>query len=268
MNLACEAMSPNHKDSDNANSDHIMIVGTDVSDSHIAALNGRLLEENRSLSENLIRAEENERHRIAGELHDLFGQDLSSIRNFTLLIKNHLKECRPDCEGPLRDVDEYISDIDQIASSLQEVIRSMLARLWPEALDNVGLVGAIQDLLDNFKKQNPGISLYAHYDFNEELLTSEQSIYIYRIISECLTNVGRHADATEVAVNVSIKDDDYLEILVEDDGVGFRPERLPFDRYGIRGMKERVRALGGHCIIKSTPKGGTTVHAVIPLKHP
>jgi len=201
-----------------------MIVGTDVSDSHIAALNGRLLEENRSLSENLIRAEENERHRIAGELHDLFGQDLSSIRNFTLLIKNHLKECRPDCEGPLRDVDEYISDIDQIASSLQEVIRSMLARLWPEALDNVGLVGAIQDLLDNFKKQNPGISLYAHYDFNEELLTSEQSIYIYRIISECLTNVGRHADATEVAVNVSIKDDDYLEILVEDDGVGFRPE--------------------------------------------
>ncbi len=247
--------------------EQFMIVGTDISDSHIAAVNAKLLDENRRLNENLIRAEESERHRIAGELHDLFGQDLTGIRNYTFLIRDRLSQCSPQCAAaePV-SLKEYTGEIEHLAAGLQDVLRSLLERLWPEALDNVGLVGAIQDLVDSFKRQHPGVDVDTQFSTPTLKPTDEQAIYIYRIFSECLTNIARHANATRVTIAMSLTDDGQLRLRIQDDGLGFDPAQVPSDRHGLSAMRERVRVLRATCTLQSACGEGTSVTISIPFQ--
>ncbi|KPJ91995.1 MAG: hypothetical protein AMJ53_10275 [Gammaproteobacteria bacterium SG8_11] len=247
---------------------NVMVVGTDVSDTKLAHTHAVLLDENRKLNAALIQAEETERRRIAGELHDLFGQDLTAIRTYLRLINGVLSDIPSNapediksCAGHVKD---YADTATQTTSSLQAVIRSMLARLWPEALDNIGFAGAIKDLTANFRKQYPHINLKTNITQKPLELTDQQAIYLYRAISECLTNIGRHAEAEHVELSLQLQDGQ-LVVVIADDGIGFDTEEISRNRYGITGIKERIRALRGTSFFHSQPGKGTKVQISIPL---
>jgi signal transduction histidine kinase len=94
----------------------------------------------------------------------------------------------------------------------------------------------------------------------------EQSIYIYRIFSERLTKIERHANATQVAIAMSLSDDGQLRLRIQDDGIGFDPAQVPSDRHGLSAMRERVRVLRGTCTLLSACGEGTSVTISIPFQ--
>lgn len=238
-------------------SESVMFVAVDVSDTHLMLLNKELLSKIRSLSENLMSVEEDERKIIAGELHDIFGQDIASIRTYINLAQTSQSDSLP--LNP-----DYLSQIDQIASSMQLSLKNMLKRLWPEALDNVGIDGAMNDLIDNFKLLNPTVTLFYNMKNQNILLKEKASIFLYRIVSELLNNVSKHAKASNVYLDILLCKE-RIEVIIKDDGRGFDLDSFKSDCYGIAGMKERVRVLGGDIAINATINEGTDINITIPV---
>jgi len=219
-------------------------------------------------TQRLLEQEEVLRERIAGELHDRIGQDLTAIRNYTYLIKNTmtvsidgLKEKKDAQSKILRDV----AHIDNVVADMQRVLRSMLAHLWPEAIDNVGFEGAIQELVGTFREMNPDTLVSCYIDVPPAFLPDP--IYLYRIISESLTNVSRHAQAKHIWIDLSLsKNESSIILSFKDDGIGFDTSVIDKARFGIRGVLERVKSLGGECFYATGIGSGTTVTIELPVK--
>ena len=238
-----------------------MFVGVDVSHSRVAAAHVQLLALNRLLLERALQAEETERKCLAGELHDLLGQDLTAIRNYSVIVRQAINAILSGKEANAlerRRIRGYIENIENTTVGLQEIIRSMLVRLWPEALDDIGIIGALNDLVQDFQKQNPGIAVVSTLPARDFEMSGDRAIHLYRIVAEALTNVSRHAKATEVSIRAE-KQGKGLVIAVSDNGEGFDPVRIDLTRHGIRGMQERARVIGGEIEIRSAPGEGTTI---------
>jgi len=263
IELWCTAL----RDKD-GNPENVMVVGTDISDTRLAQTHAMLLDENRKLNVALIEAEEKERRRIAGELHDLFGQDLTAIQTYLRLIDAKLTNVSDSAPEEMKTcaafVQDYATTATKTTESLQAVIRSMLERLWPEALENIGLFGALKEHFAKFRIQYPSVDLSFDMPDQKLDLPLTSRYFIYRAVTECLANVGKHAKASHVSVVIGIHDG-RLNIVIEDDGVGFDPDTRFEQRYGITGVKERVRALRGTSFFHSAPGHGTTVTLDIPL---
>ncbi len=199
----------------------------------------------------VVEAQELERKRLARELHDETGQALTSI----LLGLRSLEE------GP-----ETAQVRELVVSTLQDV-RRLAVELRPKALDDFGLVPALERLLDTFREQS-GIAVELEARIGPDRLPPEVETALYRIVQEALTNVVKHAGARHVSVTLTLKAASVVTV-VEDDGEGFAPDEVVVTTeggLGIIGMRERISLLGGRLELESAPGAGTTLVVEVPTR--
>ena len=201
----------------------------------------------------VVEAQELERTRLARELHDETGQALTSI----LLGLKPLEQSAESAEA--REALESVREL--VISTLQNV-RRLAVELRPSALDDFGLVPAVERLTETFREQS-GLRVDLESQLGEARLPSEAETTLYRVIQEALTNVIKHAGATRVSILLQRKKSTAVAV-VEDDGSGFDPSDARADALGLVGMRERVSLAGGRLQIESTPNSGTTVVAEVP----
>jgi signal transduction histidine kinase len=203
----------------------------------------------------VVEGQELERRRLARELHDETGQALTSI----LLGLKRVEEAKTK-----EDARAAAAELrGEIVKTLQSV-RRLAVELRPKALDDFGLVPALERLADAFSGDS-GIAIDVQANLDEARLPAEVETALYRIAQEALTNVAKHAGAGHVSVVVTRRDG-AVTVVVEDDGRGFGATGGDGDGLGLVGMKERVGLLGGRLAIESTEGSGTTIVAEVPLR--
>lgn len=203
----------------------------------------------------VVAAQELERKRLARELHDETGQALTSI----LLGLKALEDAVATDEA--RAAAASLREL--VVSTLQDV-RRLAVELRPAALDDFGLVPAVERLADTFREQT-GIQVDLEGQLGEQRLPSEVETALYRIVQEALTNIVKHAGAQRVSILLTQKDRSVAAV-VEDDGVGFDPGADGEEGLGLAGMRERVGLVGGRLTIESAAGAGTTLVAEVPLQ--
>jgi two-component system sensor histidine kinase UhpB len=202
----------------------------------------------------VVEGQELERRRLARELHDETGQALTSI----LLGLKRVEEAKSREDAR----DAAVGLRGQIVETLQSV-RRLAVELRPQALDDFGLVPALERLGEAFT-EGSGITVDVEANLDSRRLPAEIETALYRIVQEALTNVAKHAGATRVSVLVTRREGLVMAV-VEDDGQGFGAAGGEGAGLGLVGMKERVGLLGGRLAIESTEGAGTTIVAEVPL---
>jgi signal transduction histidine kinase len=202
----------------------------------------------------VVSAQELERRRLARELHDETGQALTSI-----LLK--LKSIEDEGD-PARLADATADLRELVVTTLQDV-RALAVELRPKALDDFGLVSAIERLVETFREQT-GMEVDLEPRLGTERLPREIETTLYRITQEALTNVVKHARATRVSI-VLTRRDGAVSAVIEDDGRGIGTDEPTGDGLGLVGMRERVALVGGRLVVESPPGGGTTLSIEVPI---
>jgi signal transduction histidine kinase len=203
----------------------------------------------------VVAGQELERRRLARELHDETGQALTSI----LLGLRAVEEAQS--EEQLRTAGGELRDL--IVATLQDV-RDLAVQLRPKALDDFGLVAAVERLARTISEAT-GISVDVESRLGPERLPEEAETTLYRIVQEALTNVVKHAQAQNVAV-LLVRRHRSVTAVIEDDGRGFGPGEEGDDGLGFMGMSERVALLDGRLTIESSPGAGTTLVAEVTVE--
>ncbi|HEY2353741.1 MAG TPA: GAF domain-containing sensor histidine kinase [Gaiellaceae bacterium] len=203
----------------------------------------------------VVNAQELERRRLARELHDETGQALTSI----LLGLRGLEGVQDETE-----LATAVGEVRELVRSTLQDVRRLAVELRPKALDDFGLVAALERLTDNFA-EHTGIAV----EFVPNLpgdgrFPPEVETALYRLVQESLTNIVKHAQAKSVSI-VLTRRSDSVSVIVEDDGVGFEPDRQDGDGIGLLGMRERVGLFGGRVVVESRPGAGTSLVAEVPL---
>jgi len=204
-----------------------------------------------AFSRQLIESQENERKRIAAELHDSIGQSL-------LVIKNRAQFAQ--LKSPGNDLNEEFDEIKSSASQAITEVREIAYNLRPYHLDRVGLTRTIEAIVDRIGAAS-GISFRTSITNIDGLLSNEGEINLYRVVQETLNNIVKHADAAEASIEVS-REGKKIRIKIADDGRGFvtgTKTDPPARGFGLIGITERVRMLGGHVSIQSSPGRGTMI---------
>jgi len=202
----------------------------------------------------VVSAQEQERRRLARELHDETGQALTSI----LLGLRTVEEA-----GGEEELRAAVAEVRELVRSTLQDVRRLAVELRPKALDDFGLVAALERLTESFTEQT-GIAVGFESLLPTARLTPEIETALYRIVQESLTNIVKHAQAHNVSIVLGRKSDS-VSVIVEDDGVGFDPDRPREDGLGLIGMRERVSLIGGRLTIESRPGAGTTFIAEVPV---
>jgi len=202
----------------------------------------------------VIEGQELERRRLAQELHDETGQALTSILLGLKTIRGAADE------ASAAQAEEEVRAL--VVQALQDV-RRLAIELRPKALDDFGLVPALERLAET-AGERAGLEVHVHANLPERRLPGEVETALYRLVQEALTNVLKHAEAHAVSILLSLQDG-AVRALVEDDGRGFTPGESRTDALGLLGMQERLSFLGGELTIESRPGAGTTVRALLPL---
>lgn len=205
------------------------------------------------------RAREEEKKRIARELHDDLGQQLTALRMGAVALQREIEagRCTPDTaamgQSLITQIDETTSAVRRIASDLR-----------PTMLDDLGLLPAVEWLAEEFSRRY-GIKTYTRLSAGELEFSDTASTAIFRIVQEALTNVARHAHATKVAITIELVDGQF-EIRIEDNGTGSIPEaRDKPNSFGLLGIRERVRQLNGTVSLGNVSGGGFCVQARLPV---
>jgi signal transduction histidine kinase len=201
-------------------------------------------------SKQLIKSQEDERKRIAAELHDSVGQSLSVIKNRTVLLQK-------DPSKPAS-----IDEIGDIVTQTIEEVRNISYGLRPYQLDLLGLRQAIITLIEEVSDSTV-ISFSNEIDLVDGLLTKEAEINVYRIVQECLNNIVKHSEATEASITLQ-KKGQFIELLIEDNGKGLK-ETSVGKGFGLIGIKERANILHGEVAIQNMAPSGTSISILIPL---
>jgi signal transduction histidine kinase len=206
------------------------------------------------LLEQLITVQEEERKRIARELHDSVGQSLMS------LILGMKVVCQLEDS---QEIQEKSDELRLFATDSLEEVRLLSRQLRPSVLDDLGLKVALKRYVEEFSLQHPGVTVDLHCDLPDRLPASTE-ISLYRIIQEAMTNAARHGDCHTVSVLISCRNG-RVQTIIEDDGVGFDPDRARREgrSVGIHGMIERAELVGGSLSIESNDEG-TTVYVDAP----
>jgi signal transduction histidine kinase len=198
----------------------------------------------------VVAGQEVERRRLARELHDETGQALTSI----LLGLRALEEANNDVE---------VENLRELVVATLQDVRRLAVQLRPKALDDFGLVPALERLVQTFSESS-GIGVELEAQIGEERLPNDVETTVYRIVQEALTNVVKHAEATRVSI-LLVRRDATVTAVVEDDGLGFDPEAAGEDSLGLEGMRERVELHEGRMTVETAPGSGTTLRVEVPL---
>jgi two-component system sensor histidine kinase UhpB len=220
-----------------------------------------LLGHNRDLSQRLILVQESERRALARELHDEFGQSCTAIRAEAGYILHA-------GAGDKAAVSASAQRIAGTAANLYELVRGMLVRLRPPALDSLGLESALQELCESWEEQTGIACGFFPYDVSSPVDDSA-SVAVFRLIQEALTNVARHAHASQVRIELrAAPDRRRLSLSIHDDGSGMPGAEISHAGFGIIGMRERVTALNGDIRFLNPAQGGLRIEVEIPLPAP
>jgi signal transduction histidine kinase len=210
-----------------------------------------------AFSRQLIASQENERKRIAGELHDSLGQRLVIIKNLALLVLRN-GDGLSGLNGSQR---EQVGEISAEVSGAAREVKEIAYNLRPFRLDRLGLTTAVRAMIESASAAS-STTFSSEIDDIDGLFPKEAEINFYRIVQECLNNVLKHSRAEHALVRIERRET-RLTLTVHDDGVGFasdstHPDR-PRDGFGLTGISERAQLLGGNAGIQSAPGQGTTV---------
>jgi signal transduction histidine kinase len=220
-------------------------------------------EEIRHLSRQLISVIEEERKRLARDLHDEFGQALTTLHFMVEALLNSMpvgfKDQKTRC-------DELMRLIEQLGDS----IRNISSQLRPDMLDHLGLVPTLQWYIDDFVKRRQGLQIDFQAMGVKKRPSSDIEIVLYRILQEALNNIAKHAKARHVSVILTYSHPKLI-LTIKDDGVGFQQTEgmAPFGAkkqgIGLPGMRERVASVGGTLDIRSSRGKGTVIRAKLPV---
>jgi len=218
----------------------------------------RSREQNRLLTQKSLAIQEQERRYLAQELHDELGQSISAIKALAVSILQ--------AGGEPRRANDSARTITEVSQRIYDTVRGLMSRLRPVILDELGLLPALQNLVDEWNEHHG--DAFCRLEAPAELppLKEEVKINLYRIVQEALTNVAKHARAGEVAVTLNpgtAQDHGMLELQIKDNGIGMTGTAA--GGLGLRGMRERAEALGGTFELVSASAGGVCVRVKIPI---
>ena len=228
---------------------------------------GRLLEQSRQMQEQLrllsrqvLSTQEEERKKISRELHDVIAQTLTGINVRLAALK---KEGTSNTRG----LERSIARTQRLVQQSVDIVHQFARKLRPTALDDLGLIPALHTFMKHFRAET-GIRVSLSAFAAVEQLHGDKRTVLYRVAQEALTNVARHARASQVEVKLQ-KMGEAICMTITDDGKGFQTERVvrakQGKRLGLLGMRERLEIVGGNFTVTSAPGKGTTVLAQIPL---
>ncbi|MEE9238407.1 MAG: histidine kinase [Thermodesulfobacteriota bacterium] len=215
----------------------------------------------KTLSSEVIKAQEKERARISRELHDEIGQTLTAISlNLEMINKQGY--------SGKEELTKWITDCKKLVHRTMENIHRFSYDLRPSVLDNLGLLPAIRSHIRGFSKRT-GIDVEMEDDGAVKKLDEEIKTILYRVMQEALNNVAKHSSAHKVCINIS-KEKNSILLRITDDGIGFDPDELSSIKpekggLGLLGIRERVGVVGGNLSITSKQNSGTILKVDIPF---
>ncbi|MES2604716.1 MAG: histidine kinase [Pseudomonadota bacterium] len=212
--------------------------------------------ENERLQSESIGNQEQERLRLAQELHDRLGQSISAIKAMAASIEIRSQHNMPEIAASARQIED-------VSEAAYDAVRNLMAWLRPAVLDELGLTKALQQLVDEWNERHE--NTFCRLRFECELdLDEEQSINIYRIVQEALLNVAKYAQATEVRIMFSGRE--VISLSIADDGIGFNPNKVKKGR-GLWNIQDRVNLLQGKWQLVANPGNGVSMFLEFP-RHP
>jgi PAS domain S-box-containing protein len=209
----------------------------------------------RELSNSLTQVRELERTRISRELHDDLGQQLTGLKLSLSWLGNRIKEGR---ETAAQNVDDMRHQLDSAIAS----VRRIAAELRPRVLDDMDFAEALTWQTREFTRHS-GLDVSLNLEEGEQIKDNEVGTALFRIVQEALTNVVRYAQASQVRISLTQRDE-MLVLSIQDNGIGF-DSSVRKGGVGLVGMRERCTSIGGQFSILSQPNGGTTIVVTVPL---
>jgi signal transduction histidine kinase len=207
----------------------------------------------RELNNHLQTAREDERHRLARDLHDELGALLTSAKLDAARIKSRIAGTSPEAV-------ERLSHLVETLNAGIALKRRIIEDLRPSALSNLGLMPTLEILAREFAERS---GLQVHCELQPVHLTPSADLVVYRLVQEAITNITKYARARQVWLDVAERDG-WVEASVRDDGVGFDPRRVAATAHGLLGMRYRVEAESGTLDLVSAPGQGTQIRARLP----
>jgi two-component system sensor histidine kinase UhpB len=222
---------------------------------HMTGKLNRAQQENRALTQHSLEIQEDERQRLAQELHDELGQSLTAIKVMAVAAARQ--------KADIKQTTEAIADI---SDHLMAVVRSMMHQLHPLVLTELGLKAAIEDLIGHWSARHPELHLSLDCSDQVDDLNQKITIQIFRVVQECLTNIVRHAQASRASITIRIdsEPDARLRLEVRDNGRGYADGEIK-KGFGLLGIRERIQSLGGEFSLDTGPRQGMWITASIPL---
>jgi signal transduction histidine kinase len=217
----------------------------------------------RDLSVRLLNSQDDERRRLARELHDSSGQVLSVLSmNLAILARNSGKT------GQETKNAELIRESLELVRQISQEIRTTSYLLHPPMLDETGLIGALRWYIDGLVERG-GLDIHLDIPDDFQRQSRDVELVIFRVVQEALTNVHRHSGSKTAEIDLR-REGDTIHLTVQDQGRGIAPEKLDQIRtkgagVGVRGMRERVRQLKGNMHIQSG-ENGTRISVTLPAK--
>jgi two-component system sensor histidine kinase UhpB len=220
------------------------------------------LADNRRLAQQYVELQETERKALARELHDELGQYLNVIKLDAVGI-------RDDGQAPQATVRRRASTIVENCNHIHGAVASLMRELRPTGLDELGLAAALEHCVETWRGRLPGVALRLAITGDFGTLPESITVTLYRLVQEALTNIAKHASASQVAIRIERvegrgSEGETIDVAVVDDGVGTVPGG-PTRGLGLIGMRERVLALNGQLAFTSSPGQGFELSARIPV---
>jgi signal transduction histidine kinase len=207
----------------------------------------------KELSRQLLESQENERKRIGIGLHDSLGQNLLVIKNLAVMGL--------EAREKGKTTDEKLGEISTLASQALAEVREISYDLRPHHLDQLGLTGALKSIISRISASSQ-LTIHDDLDDVNNLFPKQEEINVFRIVQESVNNIIKHSHATSATITVK-RNGDHVTLIVSDNGIGINHNKHGF---GLTGIAERARILGGTLDVKSPPGTGTTISVIIPLK--
>lgn len=216
------------------------------------------LSADRSLLRQLLQMQEQERQLLSSEIHDGFVQDVVGAQ---MVLETAMQTCdhhNSNCAALFRQASTMLG------RAIKES-RRLISDLRPLIIEEAGVVEAINFLINRVESTSPMAIFYFHDEVIERFDPIVEGV-VFRIAQEGITNAIRHSQGTKIEVSIN-ENDKLLTLKVVDDGVGFEPNEIPENRFGIRGIVERASLFGGLAKIKSRPGQGTKIIVKLPIAH-